>query len=454
MDRPSAGTISSVTANGWDVYEGHSSSGYDDGGVGFYVMDSVAGPTAPFFSAPDINVGTTREITGSPTAAVGTAATIGQLAGYSNPSGGDSYNGVQWTASGLVVSAGEILYFVADPGHLGTDQSSNHDYGGGADNLALQVSLNFVPTPEPGSFVLLGLGGVGLALAAWKRPSTWLASLIGGAGLLAGGHRKRSTRLRFIFALLIAPLAVVATAVLTTARASELLVADSGSNEIGQYDATSGAAINPSLISGLNSPEDVEVSGADLYVKNYATGTVGEYTIAGATINASLVSGLSSTGGIAVSAGSLFAANDNSGAISQYNATSGAPIDVSLITGLDSPTGIAVSGGDLFITTYGTGTIGEYTTAGATINASLINDPGGPNATVVSGGDLFVTNYDAGTVGEYTTAGAVVNASLVTGLNSPTGIAVAGNDLFVASYGSGTIGEYNATSVRRSTRRS
>ena len=56
---------------------------------------------------------------------------------------------------------------------------------------------------------------------------------------------------------------------------------------------------NASLVSGLNSPVGVAVSGGNLWVTNQ--GTVGEYdATTGATINASLVSGLNGPYGIAV----------------------------------------------------------------------------------------------------------------------------------------------------------
>ena len=77
-------------------------------------------------------------------------------------------------------------------------------------------------------------------------------------------------------------------------------------------------AVNASLVSGLNDPTAIAVSGSDLFVTEAGSGTVGEYTTSGATVNASLISGL----GI-------------------------------------GPTGIAVSGSDLFVTDYASDTVGE-----------------------------------------------------------------------------------------------
>ena len=60
---------------------------------------------------------------------------------------------------------------------------------------------------------------------------------------------------------------------------------------IGAY-TTSGATVNAALISGLDLPFGIAVSGSDLFVANIDGGTIGEYTTAGATVNAALISGL------------------------------------------------------------------------------------------------------------------------------------------------------------------
>jgi len=119
------------------------------------------------------------------------------------------------------------------------------------------------------------------------------------------------------------------------------------------------------------------VSGSNLYIAK-ANGTVGVYNAtSGAVINASLVSGLGSIWGITVSGSNLYVADSSHNLIAEYNATSGAAYNGgngTLITGLYDPYGVAVSGSDLFVANFGTGTIGEYdATTGATINASLVS---------------------------------------------------------------------------------
>ncbi len=83
-------------------------------------------------------------------------------------------------------------------------------------------------------------------------------------------------------------------------------------------------SVNASLISGLNGPWGIAVSGSNLFVANYGNSTIGEYT--------------------------------TSGAVGECLADHG--VKLALLN-------IAVSGSNLFVTNYGNGTIGEYTTSGA-----------------------------------------------------------------------------------------
>src|SRR5947209_6194342 len=79
---------------------------------------------------------------------------------------------------------------------------------------------------------------------------------------------------------------------------------------IGEYNATTGATVASSLVSGLSNPQLITVFGGNLFVAVAGSGTIGEYNATtGATINASLVSGLSSPVGVVVSGGNLWETN-------------------------------------------------------------------------------------------------------------------------------------------------
>src|SRR6266496_3386885 len=126
-------------------------------------------------------------------------------------------------------------------------------------------------------------------------------------------------------------------------------------------------------------------------------------------------------------AAQIFVANFETGTIGEYT-TSGATVDPALISGLSLPQGIAVSGGNLFVTSLNlasdTGRIGEYTTSGTTVNPALISGLTFPTDIAVAGNDLFVVSSNTGTIGKYTISGETVDPALISGLNDPTDIAV------------------------------
>jgi hypothetical protein len=83
---------------------------------------------------------------------------------------------------------------------------------------------------------------------------------------------------------------------------NKLFVVDPVEGTIGEY-TTSGATVNPTLITGLSFPNGIAVSGGNLFVVDRDTGTIGEYTTSGATPDASstwtlLLLGLTATFGL------------------------------------------------------------------------------------------------------------------------------------------------------------
>jgi hypothetical protein len=58
--------------------------------------------------------------------------------------------------------------------------------------------------------------------------------------------------------------------------------------------------VNPTLVSGLDRPSGLAVSGGYLFISDYNAGTIGEYTLSGETVDATLISGLDHPTSIAV----------------------------------------------------------------------------------------------------------------------------------------------------------
>jgi hypothetical protein len=161
---PSAGTLSSIAVNAWDLHESGSDN---DGFTGFAIYAGTATTLgSALFSALNTGHSGVGSMQSYVSASVGTAnANIPALNGYAtNGTSGASF-GVGWTDASLAVTAGEVLYFIADPGH---SNAPNDFFQGAADPVALQAGFIFT-APEPSSIALLGMAGVGLALAAWRR---------------------------------------------------------------------------------------------------------------------------------------------------------------------------------------------------------------------------------------------------------------------------------------------
>jgi PKD domain len=240
-----------------------------------------------------------------------------------------------------------------------------------------------------------------------------------------------------------------------SARA-QIYVSEFGTNTVGEYDATTGAAINANFITGVINPEGLLLSGNTLFVSSSISGggSVGTYNATtGAVINATFItSGVNTAGGLAISGNTVFITN-NGDEISTYNATTGAPIDTSFISGLFYPFGLAISGNNLYVSQdYSANNwVGEYNSAtGAVINPQLfLTNPDGAYGVALSGNHLFVAGYQQGTVSEYdATTGAVINANFISGILYPLGLAVAGNTLYVTQYigdNPGVVSTYDAT---------
>lgn len=125
-----------------------------------------------------------------------------------------------------------------------------------------------------------------------------------------------------------------------------VFVANSGNNTIGQYtlSGTTVVSSTPSLISGLSGPQNVAVSGSDLFITDFNNGTVVKYTTSGTQVGTTpLVSGLDNPFGIAVAGSNLYVSDFIGNTISEYNAMSGSPVSSFMApSGLDEPAGLVV----------------------------------------------------------------------------------------------------------------
>jgi len=254
-----------------------------------------------------------------------------------------------------------------------------------------------------------------------------------------------TTRHDYWTALLRSWLAIVLCLACPMAAWTQIFVANDGGTTVGEYNLSTGAAINASLVNGLGSPWGVVVSGNNLFVANRGISAIGEYNAStGAAINANFITGLNDPLSLALAGNVLFVANYNGNTVGAYNASTGAAINLSFLT-LPNPTSLAVSGNTLYVGSNTAGRIGAYSVStGATINANLVTGLAQAGFLAISGNTLYVS---AGTViGTYdATTGAEINANFITGLNLPDGLAIVGNTLYVANRVANTVEEYDAS---------
>jgi outer membrane protein assembly factor BamB len=128
-----------------------------------------------------------------------------------------------------------------------------------------------------------------------------------------------------------------------------LFVASSGTTGVGTvvaYNAGTGAAINPNpLITALNGPTGLAVTGNTLFVATEGNATVGEYNAtSGTAINATFITLQTEVTGLAVSTKGnvLFVGNFFAGTVGEYDAKMGSTINGKFIKGLTFPSGIAI----------------------------------------------------------------------------------------------------------------
>jgi hypothetical protein len=253
----------------------------------------------------------------------------------------------------------------------------------------------------------------------------------------------------------VASVAIILVVIATAAAPvhGQIYVTNGDTGTVGAYNLD-GTPINPALITGLEHPQGIAVSGGYIYVATSnplsdSGGTIGKYTTSGATVNAALLSGLPSPlHGIAVSGNDLYVTHQSSAWVGKYT-TSGATVDATFVAffqTVSDPVGVAVSGTDLFVTNEIPSFVGHFTTAGATIDEQMIGTGPGTNpyALAISGSTMFISQ-NGGEVSAYTTSGVPIDTALIPFLPGASGIAVLGDRLFVESALDGTVGCYTTS---------
>lgn len=241
-----------------------------------------------------------------------------------------------------------------------------------------------------------------------------------------------------------------------SAGAQTLYVADMANKRIQTHDASSGAAINLSFITGLNNPWGIAVAGDLLFVSDLdGTDDVGAYD---ATTGVYLfdLAGTAGSIDVAVSGNTVYVLVYSSGKVMTFDATTGAVISPSFITGnLAGGQGIAVAGGNLYGAMNGDLAIRLWDTwTGVLLNSTFATTLACPEDVDVSGDTLYVTAGGSGS-GEgglnrkvetfNATTGDLINNNFVS-QNGTSYVVARDGVLYVSGAASGTgVRAYDAT---------
>jgi len=256
-------------------------------------------------------------------------------------------------------------------------------------------------------------------------------------------------------------LAFVALAVACVGAAAgvargQIFVSDWSSGKVGEW-TTSGSSVNSSLITGLSEPNGIAASGGYLYVVNKQANTIGKYTMSGQVVDASFITGLSGPTQLIASGTSLYVMNTSNTTIGKYS-TAGQTVSSAFITLTQSfPYSMALSGTSLFVVAQSQGShshsnsfVVQYSASNGTFLGDVIPEvPGGPPGfygLAASETSLYLSFYFTnGYISEYTTAGSLVNAKLIDNLVGPQNLVLSETDLYVLEIGSNRIGQYTTS---------
>jgi hypothetical protein len=227
---------------------------------------------------------------------------------------------------------------------------------------------------------------------------------------------------------------------------------------IGEY-TDSGQTVNASL---FNLPPDVSadqltVSGSTVYFVSRGSqagnesGVVGEFTPTGGV--SILISGLDSPDAVVVSGSNLYVGFESGPEINAYS-TAGTLESNPLIAGIGSygTNALGVSGNKLYVVNGG-GAVGKYSTSDGTGTYDFAR--GYVGSLAISGEDLYTYDEDYGQIAVFdTTTGATVNSNLIPAISSGQQIILAigpnGTPALEAASSSSTVasgGTYSATTV-------
>jgi len=124
----------------------------------------------------------------------------------------------------------------------------------------------------------------------------------------------------------------------------------------------------------------------NLFVADYNGGTIGTYNAStGAAINASLITGLTTPRDLTFDAnGTLYVSSIGNNGVRAYNASTGAPVTGPVLGSITNTWGIAFDeANNFFVSAYFAGNVAKLTASGTTISNPLIGSLGAAGPTTL-----------------------------------------------------------------------
>jgi sugar lactone lactonase YvrE len=189
------------------------------------------------------------------------------------------------------------------------------------------------------------------------------------------------------------------------------------------------------LASGLSGPEGEALDGAgNIYIADFGDSTIREWVVATSNMTTLVSSGLNGPESVALDAlGNVYIADTFDNAIKEWTASSGT-LTTLASTGLNQPNGVAVDvAGNVYIGDYNNSAIEEWIAAD-NILTNLVTGLNGTDGVAVDGaGNVYVANYSGSSIEKWAAASGAVSTLVSSGLNQPEKVTVdATGNIYIA----------------------
>ncbi len=204
------------------------------------------------------------------------------------------------------------------------------------------------------------------------------------------------------------------------------------------------------LITGLNQPVGLALSGDYLYIAEYGAGKISKINITDQTpIATDVVIGLDGPGSLLLIGDYLYIAEYDGDKISKIDITVPTPTATTVVT-VSAPEGLVLSGNELYIAEYDGGKISKIDITDSTPipNATYVFTANNPQGLELNGNDLYIAFYNDSKISKIDITDAILTATDVVTLDDnggPSGLALNGNELYIADYINSKIFKINTT---------